>query len=168
MLAEAEQRWAICEPVYRAIETAFSGVTLGNGVGLSEGEAIDDWEDEATRASYRANDEKEDWRRIPPSALRQYNDSLTYFDAEGMRFHLPAFLLAYLHGDDFIHYIWDDLTCLSDSTLKQYALLNPEQKGAVAAFMRLEAPDAPDVRVAIEQFWDSANPIDTKSELPDG
>jgi hypothetical protein len=74
------------------IREAFHGVTLGNGIGLLEGQGLDDYEDEATRKAYRERDEKHDWERIPVEALNRCQSSLSFFDAEGMRFHLPAFI----------------------------------------------------------------------------
>jgi hypothetical protein len=45
------------------IREAFHGVTLGKGIGLLEGQGLDDYEDEATRKAYRERDEKHDWER---------------------------------------------------------------------------------------------------------
>lgn len=152
-IAEAERRWAACEPVYRAIQTAFADVTLGNGVGLSQGDAIDDCEDEAVQAAYRANDEKEDWRRIPPADLYRYHVSLCYFDAEGMRFYLPAFLLATLHGDDLLYDTRDHLVCLKEWQRRRFSLLNAEQKAAVRAFLILDGNNDEDTARALKEYW---------------
>ena len=136
------KRWPLAQQVCQAIETAFSGVTLGNGVGLTETQGLDDYADAVTLAGYRANDEKDDWHRIPVEALNQCNSSLSFFDAEGMRFHLPAYLLADLHGD-YGFGITFRLTNLSDHCLTQFALLSPAQRAAVRAFLlhRLGDPD---------------------------
>jgi hypothetical protein len=57
-IAEAEQqskRWVAAQQVCQAIETAFTGVTLGqNGIGLHEAQGLDDYADAATCAAYRA------------------------------------------------------------------------------------------------------------------
>lgn len=82
----------------KLISEAFAGVRLGKGVGLEEGQAIDGYADEETRARYRARDEKEDWSRIPAKRLIDWSSSLSFFDPAGMRFHLPAFLMADLQG----------------------------------------------------------------------
>jgi hypothetical protein len=57
---------------------------------VSQAQAIDDYEDEATCGRHLQDDEKEDWSRIPIEGLNRCNSSLSFFDAEGMRFHLPA------------------------------------------------------------------------------
>ena len=67
-------------------------------VGLHQGQALDDYADEARQAQARARDEKQHWNTIPASDLNACNSSLSFFDSQGMRFHLPAFLLAELDG----------------------------------------------------------------------
>ena len=84
--------------VLNLIRTAFAGVVLGEGVGLRQGRGLDDYADEGTLASYRAQDEKHDWSAIPVADLNRYGDSLSFFDPDGMRFHLPAYLVADLEG----------------------------------------------------------------------
>lgn len=76
-----------------AIRQAFAEVELGDGIGLWQAQAIDDYEDEATRLLARERDEKLDWARIPLDSLTYAESSLSFFDAAGMRFHLPAFLI---------------------------------------------------------------------------
>ena len=80
------------------IQQAFSGVTLGNGIGLSEGNAMDDYALAEERTRCRKQDEHTHWHKIPIELLNQYYVALCYFDPEGMRFHLPAFLIADLQG----------------------------------------------------------------------
>ena len=86
------------QEVSNHIRAAFHGATLGNGIGLLQGQALDDYRDEATQKAYRERDEEDDWERIPFQALNRCNTSLSFFDAEGMRFHLPAFMIAELNG----------------------------------------------------------------------
>jgi hypothetical protein len=64
------------------ITNAFAGVTLEDGVGLKEADAIDDYADNATRQQYRQEDEKYDWSAIPPEKLERYYDygSPAFFD----------------------------------------------------------------------------------------
>ena len=84
--------------VLNLIRAAFAGVVLGEGVGLRQGRGLDDYADEGTLASYHAQDEKHDWSAIPVADLNRYGDSLSFFDPDGMRFHLPAYLVADLEG----------------------------------------------------------------------
>lgn len=163
-IAEAEQqskRWEAAQEVAHAIEAAFAGVTLGGGVGLQQGQGLDDYADAATCAAYRENDEKDDWHRIPTEALNHCNSSLSFFDAEGMRFHLPAFLLADLRGDYGFGMAFC-LTHLSDYSITQFALFSPAQRAAVRAFL-LHIMDDPDEQFhradivrALAVFWTDA------------
>lgn len=121
---------ALCEQ----IREAFAGVRLGGGIGLREGQGLDDREDEATCARLRADDEKEDWSRIPAKELNRCSSSLSFFDAEGMRFHLPAYLIADLQGTGW----WDisiTLTSLTPHSIERFSLLSPMQREAVRAFL---------------------------------
>jgi hypothetical protein len=165
-IAEAEQeskRWPAAQKVCQAIETAFAGVTLGGGIGLHEAQGLDDYAHAASCAAYRATDEKDDWHRIPAEALRHCNSSLSFFDAEGMRFHLPAYLLADLRGEygfgmEFC------LTSLSHHNIRQFALLSPEQRAAVRAFLMFMLDDRDhelhrlDIVRALAEFWTDAPP----------
>ena len=159
-VAAIEQHEKLQAPAARIellIETAFAGVTLGGGVGLSEADGLDDYADDATLAAYRANDEKDDWHRIPVEALRHFNCSLSFFDAEGMRFHLPAYLLADLRGD----YGFGMAFCLTQTSDYDYyfRLLSNAQRRAVRAFLLhiLDDPDYefdhPHILRALNDYW---------------
>lgn len=152
------ERWAKGQEVAKVIEQAFDNVKLGAGVGLREAQGLDDYEDAATRAKYREQDEKEDWRLIPAEALNRCNSSLSFFDAEGMRFHLPAFLTAELRGE----YDFDvsfHLTNLSDYGISQLFLLTPEQRNAIRVYLLHLAEDPnrefhrPEILRALETYW---------------
>lgn len=159
-IAEAElqsERWAAAQEVCRAIEAAFVGVTLGGGVGLQEAQGLDDYADAATCAAYRANDEKDDWHRIPAEALNRCNSSLSFFDAEGMRFHLPAYLLADLRGD----YRCGMAFCLTQSHDYDcyFSLLSEGQRQAIRAFLLHILDDRdyefewPHILRALDEYW---------------
>jgi hypothetical protein len=96
---EQSKRWVEGQEVCDLIRSAFKGVSLGNGIGLTEAQGLDDHGDSATRAAYREKDEKEEWERITPDELWACNSSLSFFDPEGMRFHLPAYLIAQIRGE---------------------------------------------------------------------
>ena len=149
------------ESLCQTIREAFAGVTLGGGVGLQHAQGIDDYEPAATCAHFRANDEKDDWSRIPVEELNRCNSSLSFFDAEGMRFHLPAFLIADLQGLYRFGMAFS-LTHLSDYSIGQFALLTPQQRMAVRAFLLqiAEAEDyefeRPQILRALNDYWITA------------
>lgn len=146
------------ERVANLIREAFAGVTLGDGVGLWFGQGLDDYADQRTLAEYRARDEKTDWRALSVYDLNRCDSSLSFFDAEGMRFHLPAFLLAELDGT-----LWNDvifhLTRLDTYGKSQFAVLSDAQRRAVREFLLLfkDDPDFEfwrrDIERALAEFW---------------
>ncbi len=140
------------------IREAFKDVVLEDGIGLSEANAIDDYKDNAFIEECKRNDERLSWETISSSELNKYNCSLSYFDAKGMRFHLPAFMIAEIRGE----YRWGMafvLTHLSDYSKSQFELLSAKQKEAVKIFLEylLENPDyefeMENIIAAIENYW---------------
>lgn len=149
MAAEADR-------VVALVRSAFHGVTLGNGVGLRQGQGLDDYADERTLASYRAQDEKNDWSAIPVADLGRYGSSLSFFDAEGMRFHLPAYLVADLEGslqsgDVLFHLVYTDQG--------PFDMLSTTQREAVRQFLLLRLSDHhrefchPAIEAALANYW---------------
>lgn len=137
------------------IRVAFRDVRLGNGVGLMQGQGLDDYENAATQARYRARDEKDDWSKIPAEELNRCHSSLSFFDAEGMRFHLPAFLLADLEGT-FRQELVYHLTHFEFLGTVQFSLLSASQQHAVREYMLLCLPndfDGPIIEKALAEYW---------------
>jgi hypothetical protein len=140
------------------VREAFKNVTLEDGIGLSEANAIDDYRDAAFRSECRKKDEQQNWTSIPSSELNLYNCSLSFFDAKGMRFYLPAFITAELKGE-YNFGLTFTLTHLSDYTKKQFELLSPQQRKAVCSFLEYLETD-PDheyesagIKTAIADYW---------------
>jgi len=137
------------------IRDAFRGVTLGNGVGLFQAHGLDDYAGRETLDALRAKDEKDDWSSIPLAALNG-RSSLSFFDAEGMRFHLPAYLIADLEGtlekDVLFH-----LTHLENDALSRFQSLNSAQRNAVLEYLLLQLPGndftRPMIEKAIAEYW---------------
>lgn len=148
------------------IQDAFAGVTLGNGVGLRESHALDHYEDQETCASIRACDEKQDWRSLSIEYITSQGGGMAFFDAEGMRFHLPAFLLADLETSEG-SLVADYLSRLSDHVCWQLSLLSERQRHAVRAWLEFvledttEASERRSIRRALEGFWSEPGEIET-------
>lgn len=87
------------DDVIAAIEAAFRGVSLGDGVGLWQGQSLDMHGTVEDIAAARRNDEKDDWHKLQAADLNTCHSSLSFFDSAGMRFHLPAFMIADLRGE---------------------------------------------------------------------
>lgn len=116
------------------IREAFRGVTLGEGIGLMEAQGIDDYADAATRAQYRAGDEKEDWAAISAEKLERCYSSLSFFDPQGMRFHLPPFLIAELRGAFIVVDLVSYLPDFRHDSQPQFEVLSHDQREAVQQY----------------------------------
>ncbi len=75
------------------IKSDFKGIKLRNGIGLWEAQGLDDRLTIEECKKLRNRDEKEDWSNISVVDLYKCNSSLSFFDAQGMLFHLPILLL---------------------------------------------------------------------------
>lgn len=141
------------------IREAFQGVTLGDGIGLLEAQGMDGGGDEGTLKRYREGDEKEGWSGIPVAKLNRCFSSLSFFDAEGMRFHLPAFLVADLNGtydQEIIFY----LTYTGYNAQARFDVLSPDQREAVRQYLLCQVRQRPDddfdvpiIQQTLETYW---------------
>lgn len=147
------------EQVIESIRKAFRDVKLGDGIGLWEAQAMDDYESEDVWRKKRETDEKDDWSSFPPDALQRCQSSLSFFDANGMKFHLPAFIIGSLKDevDDPIFH----LTQLDDYARSKLVTLDDEQRKAVASYLSwcLENEDFeyehPVIQRALDEYWTS-------------
>lgn len=122
------------------IDEAFEGVVLGQGVSLNETVVIDMYgHGEAELAMKK--DERHDWKRLldrPEFKTIHGIGGPSFFDAEGFRFHLPAYMVLCIQKpeEEAAYNILFQLTHLSDYQLGRCALLSPKQKRCVAAFLQ--------------------------------
>lgn len=89
------------------VEEAFRSVELGDGVGLHEADVIDSYGTFEERRAARVKDEKHDWHNLlaDPDFTGTFGIGLGYFEAAGLRFHLPAYLtlaVADPRGENFL------------------------------------------------------------------
>ena len=147
------------EDVLTEIRSAFSSVTLGNGIGLWEAQAIDDYEPKEVQKKNRERDEKEDWNLLSLVDLQRCHSSLSFFDADGMRFHLPAFIVASIDNkvDDPIFH----LTQLDDYAKSKLTTLDQAQRKAIVTYLKwcLGQEDYefehPSIRKALSEYWEN-------------
>lgn len=145
------------DSIINAIEKAFSDVKLGDGIGLWEAQAIDDYETKEVQEQRRAQDEKDDWSSISADVLQLCHSSLSFFDANGMRFHLPAYIVASLKGeiDDPVFH----LTHLDEFTKSKLVTLTSDQANAVVSYLKwcLESQEYeyehPMIEKAMNEYW---------------
>jgi hypothetical protein len=78
----------------KIIDEAFGRVTLGDGIGLYEAEAIDNYANDMKTLKARKKD-RESWNRwdeIPTEVIEAFYSALCFIDIQGMRFLLPAYM----------------------------------------------------------------------------
>lgn len=85
--------------VIQNIRSAFRDIVLEDGIGLWEAQGLDDYADEKTILKLREKDERKNWDNIPYKDITDCQSSLSFFDAKGMRFCLPKFLLFDILGE---------------------------------------------------------------------
>lgn len=145
--------------VLALVRSAFQGVTLGDGVGLRQGQGLDDYADDETLAKLRADDEKDDWTAISVQDLKRCRSSISFFDAEGMRFHLPAFMVAELEGTFSPGEVEFALTYQEDDRTSRFDLLSPAQREAAREFLLLQLSDPyeqhrhREIEAALRDYW---------------
>ena len=81
------------EELITEIQTSFRDVKLDDGIGLWEGQGLDDYANETEILKLRLKDERNNWDSISYEDLAYAQSSLSFFDAKGMRFCLPKFLI---------------------------------------------------------------------------
>ena len=141
------------------MEDAFKDVKLEDGVGLWEGQGLDFYQTKEECQRLREKDEKDDWHNLSLADLYECNSSTSFFDAKGIRFHLPFLMLLDLGvyekkeekleiGEapdiefilsNFLDYI-DETTTDGIAMLahhhKLFSLLNSAQIECIIAFLR--------------------------------
>ena len=154
-MIDAYARWVqIFSPrvdeIIDQITVAFTGVELGDGVGLFEAHGIDDYASIDERRELRSKDETKDWRRISPEDLAHCYSSPSFFDPTGFVFHLPAFLIAELNDQHPYGFI-DRLIDKDRPPDGWPKLLTSLQRKAVISTLLLvaEHPDYADMRESI-------------------
>jgi len=146
------------EQIIGKIEAAFSGVVLGKGIGLFEAQALDDYESEEIQKKRRGEDEKINWNSISSEVLQNCHSSLSFFDADGMQFHLPAYLIGSIKGeiDDPIFHLMH----MDDYTESRFVTFNESQKKVVIEYLtwcRTEEEyefDDKDIIRALNGYWE--------------
>jgi hypothetical protein len=149
-----------------AIERAFHGVELGDGVSLHETVVLDDYGGPEERRAARAGDEKHDWRKLigdPDLGRIGYVGGPAFYDDAGLRFHLPAYLsLAVIDfgrpdAEPALDSLMFTLTHFSDYNWKRLSALDAAQRRCVREvllFLRQEHElESTDLNSAIEGYW---------------
>ena len=135
------------QKLIKQIHQAFKKVSLEDGIGLWETQGLDDNLSKKECKKLRKKDEKDDWHKITVLSMYQCSSSLSFFDAKGMRFHLPQFMLLYLdvfeQEEDTLEkegklkncFCPDVFLSLTYKMKSKFSLLNKEQIQTIINFL---------------------------------
>ncbi len=152
----------------RLIERVFRGVELGDGVSLHETVIIDDYGDLEERRSAREPDEKHDWRKLVGDPELKRVSGMSFYDAAGLRFHLPAYLslaVSDADGTDASNVLADllyTLTHIPEFNRERFAVLSVPQRACVREVLKYlrnlhdlpeNAPIIAELDQAVEGYW---------------
>lgn len=153
------------------IANAFQDVRLGTGVSLHETIIIDGYGTEAERAAARVGDELDDWRKlldIQDFSKITWIGGLPFYDSEGLRFHLPAYLTLAIRDfesdycADLLENLMFLLTNLSEYNRMRLSILTPKQRSCVHDVLnylrKTYELDSEELDRAIVEYWATAAP----------
>jgi len=142
------------------ITTAFDGVVREDGVSLHEAQVLDDYGGPEERAQARAKDIDKTWKDVPEKDISSTDAVLSFLDAKGFRYYIPAYMVWYLRNIDS-----RGCECCNSNTFgsvtfhltykveenkdRKFQLLTVEQSRAIAHFLILEA----EREEAFERKW---------------
>lgn len=118
------------EQLLQQIREAFHGIELGDGISLHQALVIDDYGTKEELDAARVGDEHHDWQKLIalPDIDRILANAISFFDARGMRFHLPVCLTLMVNRPEECV---DLLTSISPFHFKAHQLLTEIQRQCV-------------------------------------
>lgn len=161
------------------IAEAFGGVELGNGLSLHQAWAMDLLRPPEEVLEARALDTEKNWQDIPDDAVEQFHYALTFMDPEGLRFHLPRYMIYGLEHPgldapavDAAVYACDFGEDPDQEVVKQFNAMSRTQMECIAQFLVFVAGasdehfDTMVAAIALEAFWYQF--LEQDPEVPDG
>jgi hypothetical protein len=128
------------------IELAFKKVRRGTGVTLHEAEVIDDHGSDAHRAKARTQDTEKRWQDVPDRDIENHYSVLSFMDAEGFRYYIPAYMSWTLRNFATSSSLSCDMTIyaltpsnhqkIADWQRERWQLLDASQSKAVLSFLK--------------------------------
>jgi hypothetical protein len=149
----------LCEAIIAEIEAAFDGVEREDGVTLHEADVIDEYGSPEERQAARLEDAETRWQDVPDTDIENYDWVLSFFDAKGFRYYIPAFMTWTLRHYRTTDSLSSDTTIYTLNGLEdRFKLLTRSQRRAICRFLRYFAEEAGEfiedqARVALEKGW---------------
>jgi hypothetical protein len=157
------------DAIVREIVGAFDGVRRGDGISLHEAQVIEDHGSDNERVRARTLDAAERWQDVPGADIEAAYDILSFLDAAGFRYYLPAYMVWSLENFETSESRSVDHTIYSlalheEPRLRQWQLgrfsvFDPRQAKAIARFLAFMAErsgglaDAAAAAAALADHW---------------
>lgn len=154
--------------VIAEIETAFDGVSRGDGVTLHEADVIDDCGSDKERGAARQLDTETRWQDVPDELIERFSCPLSFLDGAGFAYYIPAYMRwAIRHYassrsfsiDHTIYTLHSVGYSISPATLA-LPHLGETQRRAIASFLQFfcsdlaaRHADSGHARAALDAFW---------------
>ncbi len=141
------------------IEDAFKDVSLCNGIGIFEADAVDDYASEEVRINERNRDIRDDWKSISDDVIDQHYSVLSFMDEDGLRFSIPAYMRFAVRFYETSASASIDSIIYLFASQRDWKFLSNKQMKVIASFlsyMVLEADDYIDsyqASLAYEKTW---------------
>jgi hypothetical protein len=127
------------------IAYAFCRVSLGDGVDIYAA-ASADWYGNPSEDALSKRAERIDWRRVPPNHLHARDYALSYLDAIGYRFYMPAIMTTMLRDEDsrgnlsesFMFHLERMAGSCGYRGIHVCDLLNRSQRSAIRRFLKYQ------------------------------
>ncbi len=156
---------ALKERIRSSFRGAFSGVVLGHGISIRQSEATDRYGEGFTEQEYQdlpLGEVTSDWEHIPMQELERA--CVGHFDAEAYRYYIPALSMSVIDSYDgtSMRVIGALMSLRANEHHKRmYALLNGDQKAAIALFLAhvpevvpFRFNESTDIAKARSIYWD--------------
>ncbi len=142
------------EVLIQLIQEAFDGVDQPKKITLHVAEAHDDY-DYDHDSEHRAKDFFGPWQEVPDAHIAACQCALSYVDAVGMRYYLPAYMVWYLKqldsggaSSDHTLYSLDNHPkepSLNRYQMDRFSLFSDAQRRACARFLKYCTEEVPDL-----------------------
>ena len=154
---EIEQRGVLIA----CIRDAFRGTAPGNGTTIHEADLEGCYTDDSERLAARAKDTETNWEDVPNWKIERFSSVMPFFDAEGYRFYIPAYMIWTLKNwrtsSLFIvdSVLWSFGYRSSDFNAERHQILSPVQLHASYRFIKhfCEFSGDEEQLHAMKTFW---------------
>jgi len=148
------------------ISEAFAKVSLEDGIGILEAEALDLCESDKKLEKARKSDFRKKWNEIPESIIEEHYSALCFMDAKGLRFNLPAYMIFALKNWEHSASASIDAPIYalanveSEQFQEEWSIFTIEQRKAITKFLKYMVIEVPDgyvdssqASLAYEKTW---------------